>query len=98
MAEEDVDLLFLAPSADLEYLAGLERIVPTFGESSYAHGWIAGAFFRRGGDPVFVLPRMVAAFELADFDPPGELVVIAETDDGPAAFERVVRGLGPAGT
>ena len=33
-------------------------------------------------------------FELKDWEPPGELVVIGETDDGPAIFEQLVRGLG----
>jgi Xaa-Pro dipeptidase len=94
MQAEGVDLLFLAPSADLEYLTGAERAVPHFGESSYAHGWVAGAFFRPGAEPVFVLPRMVSVFELAEFEPPGELVVVNETDDGAEVFERVVRGLG----
>jgi Xaa-Pro aminopeptidase len=98
MREEGVDVLFLAPSADLEYLTGAERIVPNFGEVSYAHGWVAGAFFRPDADPVFVLPRMVVAFELAAFEPPGELVVVNETDDGRAIFERVVRGLDAAQT
>ena len=57
MEEQDVDVLFLAPSADLEYLTGVERQIPSFGEASYAHGWVTGAFFRPGADPVFVLPK-----------------------------------------
>src|SRR2546423_15000297 len=93
MRDRGVDVLFLAPSADLEYLTGVERQVPFFGASSYAHGWVEGAFLRPGADPVFVLPRMVAAFEL-DHEPEGELVVVDEQDDGPAVFERVARGLG----
>src|SRR2546428_8294606 len=93
MEEQDVDALFLAPSADLEYLTGVERQIPNFGEASYAHGWVTGAFFRPGADPVFVLPRMFAAFDLRD-DPDGDVVVVGETDDGPAVFERVARGLG----
>jgi Xaa-Pro aminopeptidase len=97
MEAEGVDVLFLAPSADLEYLTGVERQIPHFGEVSYAHGWVTGAFFRRGSDPVFVLPRMFAAFDLRE-DPEGEVVVISETDDGPAVFERVARDLGPAAT
>ena len=95
MEEEGVDILFLAPSADLEYLTGIERQLPFFGEASYAHGWVTGAFFRREADPVFVLPRMFVRFDLRD-DPDGEVVVISETDDGPAVYERVVRDLGPA--
>ena len=93
MEEEGVDVLFLAPSADLEYLTGIERQLPSFGQVAYPHGWVAGAFFRRGAEPVLVFPRMFVAFDLRD-EPQGELVVIGETDDGAAIFERVVRGLG----
>jgi Xaa-Pro aminopeptidase len=96
MRADAVDVLFLGLSADLEYLTGIERGIPFFGQSSYPHGWVAGAFFRPDADPVFVLPRMVATFDLAE-RPEGELVVVDETDDGFAAFERVAKGLGAAG-
>ena len=44
MSAEGIAALFLAPSADLEYLTGVEeRQVPNFGEVSYAHGWVTGA-------------------------------------------------------
>jgi Xaa-Pro aminopeptidase len=97
MEAEGVDVLFLAPSADLEYLTGIERQIPNFGEASYAHGWVSGAFFRPGADPVFVFPRMFATFDLRE-EPEGELVVVSETDDGPGIFERVARGLGDSET
>src|SRR5207244_13453793 len=93
MRAEGVDLLFLGLSADLEYLSGAERGIPNFGESSYAHGWVAGGFFRPDGDPVFVLPRMARRFELNQGDPPGELVGVNETDDGPEVCERGAGGL-----
>jgi Xaa-Pro aminopeptidase len=92
MEADGVDLLFLAPSADLEYLTGVERDIPNFGEVAYAHGWVTGAFFRPGADPVFVLPRMFATFHLRH-DPEGELIVVNETDDGVAIFERVAGSL-----
>jgi Xaa-Pro aminopeptidase len=92
-----VDLLFLPPSSDLEYLTGVERTIPTFGQSQYAHGWVAGAFFRPDRDPVFVLPRMMTLFELAG-ELPGELVVVSERDDGRALFEQAARGMGPTRT
>ena len=85
-----VDALFLAPSADLEYLTGVERQIPNFGEASYAHGWVTGAFFRPGRDPVFLFPRMFAAFDLR-VEPAGEVIVVNETDDGGAIFERVAK-------
>ena len=82
LEEEGIDALFLAPSADLEYLTGVERQIPNFGEASYAHGWVTGALFRPGNDPVFLFPRMFAAFDLRE-DPQGEVIVVNETDDGP---------------
>jgi Xaa-Pro aminopeptidase len=95
MREEGVDVLFLGLSSDLEYLSGVERGIPFFGQSSYPHGWVAGAFFRPDADPVFVLPRMVVVFDLP-VRPEGEIVVVDETDDGRSIFERIAKGLGPA--
>jgi Xaa-Pro aminopeptidase len=96
MEAEGVDVLFLAPSADLEYLTGVERLIPNFGEASYPSGWVTGAFFVPGSDPVFVFPRMFVAFDLRE-EPQGELVVVNETDDGLGIFERVARGLDARG-
>ncbi len=97
MRAEGVDLLFVGLSSDLEYLSGVERGIPFFGQSSYPHGWVAGGFFRPDADPVFVLPRMVVVFDLPA-RPEGEIVVVDETDDGGAIFERVARGLGAGRT
>jgi Xaa-Pro aminopeptidase len=97
MQAENVDVLFLAPSADLEYLTGVERQIPNFGEAAYANGWVTGAFFSQAGAPVFVFPRMFAAFDLQK-EPEGDLVIVNETDVGFATFERVVSGLGKTGT
>jgi Xaa-Pro aminopeptidase len=94
MGAAGVDLLFLAPSSDLEYLTGLERQIPTFGQSQQANEWVSGAFFRTGREPVFLLTRMAAVFEVSA-ELPGELVVVNERDDGFVAFERVARALGP---
>ena len=93
MREEGVDMLFVGLSSDLEYLSGVERGIPFFGQSSYPHGWVAGAFFRANAEPVFVLPRMVVVFDLP-VRPEGEVVVVDETDDGRAVFERVAKSLG----
>jgi Xaa-Pro aminopeptidase len=93
MGDAGVDLLFLQPSSDLEYLTGVERAIPTFGQSQYAHGWVAGAFFRPDRDPVFVLPRMMTLFDVAG-ELPGEVVVVSERDDGSALFEAAAVGMG----
>jgi Xaa-Pro aminopeptidase len=93
LEREGVDALFVAPSADLEYLTGVERQLPIFGEVNYAHGWVTGAFFRPRHDPIFLFPRMFAAFDLRE-EPQGEVIVVSETDDGPAIFERVAKQVG----
>jgi Xaa-Pro aminopeptidase len=92
LTAEGVDALFLAPSADLEYLTGVPRQIPHFGEVSYPHGWVTGAFFRAGAEPVFVLPRMFATFDLRE-EPEGDVTIVGETDDGPAIFERIARSV-----
>jgi Xaa-Pro aminopeptidase len=97
MAEANIDALFLHPSADLEYLTGLERTIPNFGNVSYAHGWITGAFLVPGQEPIFVLPRMYATFDLPS-GTPGDLMVVNETDDGEAVLKRVIETMGPIRT
>src|SRR6476646_4758167 len=95
MEASGVDVVFLAPSADLEYLTGVERQIPNVGEASYPSGWVTGAFFVLGSEPTFVLPRMFAVFDLRE-QPRGELVIVNETDDGAAIFAHVAKGLGSA--
>jgi Xaa-Pro aminopeptidase len=90
-----IDALFLPPSADLEYLTGLERDLPTFGEITYANGWVTGAFIAPGREPLFVLPRMFVAFHLGGSGP-GEVVVVNETDDGETLFRGAAARLGGA--
>jgi len=80
-----VDAIFLPPSSDLEYVTGLHRDLPSFGQIAYAHGWVAGTLLEPGREPVFVLPRMVVDFHLGGVPPEGT-VVVGETDDGEALF------------
>jgi Xaa-Pro aminopeptidase len=88
-----VDAVFLPPSSDLEYLTGLERDLPPFGEISYAHGWVAGALLAPGREPLFVLPRMVVDFHLGGVPPEGATVV-GETDHGERLFYDAAASLG----
>lgn len=96
MQDRGLDAAFFAPSSDLEYLTGIPRDLPSFGQVSYAHGWVAGAFLVPGRDPLFVLPRMVVAFHLFDSAPENS-VVVNEPDDGEALFQDAARSLGAAG-
>lgn len=96
MDREGVDLAWMPLGADLEYLTGLQRRVPTFGEVNYTHGWAAGAFLAPGREPVFVLPRMVVEFDLPE-GVPGEVVTVNELDDGDEVFARVAARMPDAG-
>ncbi len=80
MLDRRIDLVFLPISGDLEYLTGVPRREPSFGNISYRHGWVAGGFFAPGRDPVLMLPRMITEFEL-DAPVRPEIVVVRETDD-----------------
>src|SRR2546427_424730 len=93
MQQAGIDLLFLPISGDLEYLTGIPRREPSFGNVAYRHGWVAGAFLRPGADPVVVLPRMITEFELPG-GAAGDVVIVHETDDGDAVLVRVAAGLG----
>ncbi len=93
LARRGLDALFVPPGSDLEYLTGIERDLPTFGNISYAHGWVTGAFLAPGREPVYVLPRMFVRFHLDGEAPPGTLVV-EDDGDGRAAFAKAVREIG----
>ena len=94
LRERDIDALFVPPSSDLEYLTGLERDIPSFGNIHYAHGWVTGALIAPDREPVYVLPRMYVAFHLWGRDI-GEVVTVRETDDGRALFRNAVESFGP---
>ena len=94
MGEAGIDLLFLPISGDLEYLTGIPRREPSFGNVSYRHGWIAGAFVQPGKDPVVVLPRMITEFELPD-GASTDIVIVKETEDADALLTRVAGRFGP---
>src|SRR2546425_4297851 len=95
MQQAGIDLLFLPISGDLEYLTGIPRREPSFGNVASRHGWMAGAFLRPGADPVVVLPRMITEFELP-VGVAGDVVIVHEMDDGDAVLGRVAADLGPA--
>jgi Xaa-Pro aminopeptidase len=94
---EAADLAFLPPSADLQYLAGIPREIPTYGAVMHPGAWLEGAWLSPNRDPVLALPRMTAEFGglsdiqnvdvrvLGDWDDPASLVkeILAEVDLSP---------------
>jgi Xaa-Pro dipeptidase len=59
-----IDLLYLAPGANAQYLSGWRRSRPHFGNVNYPGGWIQGLFLGLTKGPILAVPRMVADFDL----------------------------------
>jgi D-alanyl-D-alanine dipeptidase len=59
-----IDLLYLAPGANAQYLSGWQRNRPHFGNVNYPGGWIQGLLLGLDRGPILAVPRMVADFDL----------------------------------
>src|SRR5690349_14939277 len=59
-----IDLLYLAPGANAQYLSGWRRNRPHFGNVNYPGGWIQGLLLGLDAGPILAVPRMVADFDL----------------------------------
>jgi Xaa-Pro aminopeptidase len=59
---DQVDLVFLPVSTDLEYLAGVPRDIPNFGRTMHPGAWAEGAWMSASHAPILLLPRMTAEF------------------------------------
>jgi Xaa-Pro dipeptidase len=80
------DLAFFPISADLHYLSGVARDIPSFGWNLHPGAWLEGIWITPDKPPVLTLPRMTAEFGglvdtsaaelriLGDWDDPAELI------------------------
>lgn len=64
MERQDVDLLILPPSANMQYLTGIERDRPNYGNVNYPGGWVMSALIGRAQGPIVLAPRMIADYHL----------------------------------
>jgi Xaa-Pro aminopeptidase len=79
MARQGIDLLYLAPGANAQYLSGWRRNRPHFGNVNYPGGWVQGLLLGLDKGPLLAVPRMVADFDL---EPDTELDVRVLPDRG----------------
>jgi len=93
LREAEIDLFFCPPSADLEYLTGLRRRIPSYGNSEQAHQWATGTFFSPGREPVYVVLKASAAFRVTD-GTLGEVIEIQNLDDARGLFRDAIRRSG----
>jgi Xaa-Pro aminopeptidase len=91
-----IDLLYLAPGANAQYLTGWRRNRPHFGNVNYPGGWIQGLFVGLRHAPILVVPRMVAEFDLEPGTTTSLDVRILPDQGDPAEFlEGVLREFEP---
>jgi Xaa-Pro dipeptidase len=64
MERRDIDLMFLTPSANMQYLTGIERDKPNYGNVNYPGGWVYGTLIGRRVGPIIMAPRMIADYHL----------------------------------
>lgn len=75
-----IDLIFLPMSADLQYLTGIPRDMPNFGQTIYNGRWLEGALIGPDTNPLLVLPRMTDEFHFEGLISSGKRV-IGDQDD-----------------
>jgi Xaa-Pro aminopeptidase len=62
LAAQNIDVMFLPYSANLNYLTGIEREEQSYGNAMYHGDWMTGAWIAPGRAPILTLPRMQADF------------------------------------
>ena len=90
MVEQGVDLLFLPRSANLNYLTGIPREEPNFGNTIYPGEWLTGAWIPQAGEPVLTLPRMLAEFHMGEVTG-FEVQVLPDAGDPTALVGQVLK-------
>jgi D-alanyl-D-alanine dipeptidase len=92
MAAAGIDLLFLNASTNLQYLTGIARDEPNYGNTMYPGEWLTGAWVPQHGAPILTLPRMVADFHLGAI-PGYDVRVLPDAGDASALARDVLTAL-----
>jgi hypothetical protein len=88
-----VDLALIPISADLQYLTGIPRDMPNFGNVMYPGAWLEGLFLTPAGRQVFTVTRMTATFHM-DTRGKGEVRILGDAADPLALARDVMQTLG----
>src|SRR5437899_864513 len=85
-----IDVIYVSHSTDLEYLAGVERPVSTYGRTQFWAGWAIGAIFSQDESVPFLVSRHFANGHLNErgAEIRGVDIQVFTEDDDPAAVVR----------
>jgi Xaa-Pro dipeptidase len=86
------DLAFFPISADLQYLTGVPRDIPTFGAILHPGAWLEGLWVTATQSPVLTLPRMTAEFGGLDNVSNVQVRVLGDRDDPAALVRNILQG------
>jgi Xaa-Pro aminopeptidase len=86
--DTSADMAFFPVSADLQYLTGVPRDIPTYGAILYPGGWVEGLWMARDTEPVLLLTRMTAEFHAPDTSNL-DVRVLSDQDDPTALLKSV---------
>ncbi len=89
--QDKVDLVFLPISADLRYMMGVPRDVPSFGAVLHPGMWLEGAWLTPDHDPILTLPRMTAEFGGLS-DTKANLRILGDHDDPHTLLRDILSG------
>ena len=92
MTAAGLDLIFLNLSANLQYLTGIAREEPNYGNTMYPGEWLTGVWIPRQGAPILTLPRMLADFHLGHI-PGYDVRVLPDAGDPAQLAADVLRAL-----
>jgi len=74
------DFAFVPVSSDLQYLTGVQRTMPNFGDIRHPGDWLEGGWFVPNHDPILTLSRMSAEFNALNSDAV-EVQIIGDHDN-----------------
>ncbi len=92
MGAAGLDLIFLNLAANLQYLTGIAREEPNYGNTMYPGEWLTGAWIPQQGAPILTLPRMLADFHLGHL-PGYDVRVLPDAGDPAQLAAEVLRAL-----
>jgi Xaa-Pro aminopeptidase len=86
------DMAFFPISADLQYLAGVPRDIPTYGWTMHPGAWLEGLWIAPGRDAILTLPRMTAEFGGLSSLTGVRMRVLGDWDDPVALVGEILAG------
>lgn len=88
------DVAFIPLSADLQYLTGVPRDVPSYGRVMHPGAWLEGAWISPLHTPVLPLPRMTVEFGGLNALDGVDVRVLGDWDDPAMLVSEILRGFG----